>query len=36
MIQQCMAGDITAQQLCDSWAELMEKMKSEFDSHFGG
>ena len=36
MIQQCMAGDISAQELCDSWAELMEKMKAEFDSHFGG
>lgn len=34
MIQQCMAGDITAQQLCDSWAGLMEQMKADFDANF--
>lgn len=35
MIQQCMAGQITAQQLCDEWASMMEQMKVEFDSAFG-
>ena len=34
MIQQCMAGEITAQELCDTWAGLMEDMKTEFDSVF--
>ena len=34
MIQQCMAGQITAQELCDEWASLMEQMKAEFDAAF--
>lgn len=34
MIQQCMAGEITAQELCDTWAGLMQQMKTEFDANF--
>lgn len=34
MIQQCMAGEITAQELCDTWAGMMEDMKAEFDAVF--
>lgn len=34
MIQQCMAGEISAQKLCDDWAGLMEQMKKEFDDTF--
>jgi hypothetical protein len=32
MIQQVMAKKMTAQELCNQWADLMTKMKAEDDA----